>query len=155
MKKISTFVLLLLLSLSFNKSFASEWLFEEALNLNYWPIMYEFSLSEVNEYNFKDKTLKNSYEELKKLDSLAKVEIMKAYQNWDYDYYTIKSVVKNYNDFIYNSNKFFYFLWMVDSNNKLKSDKEVQDWILKHYKDLNASYDKVKNLLKIETSYYY
>lgn len=155
MKKISTFVLLLLLSLSFNKSFASEWLFEEALNLNYWPIMYEFSLSEVNEYNFKDKTLKNSYEELKKLDSLAKVEIMKAYQNWDYDYYTIKSVVKNYNDFIYNSNKFFYFLWMVDSNNKLKSDKEVQDWILKHYKALNASYDKVKNLLKIETSYYY
>lgn len=155
MKKISTFVLLLLLLLSFNKSFASEWLFEEALNLNYWPIMYEFSLSEVNEYNFKDKTLKNSYEELKKLDSLAKVEIMKAYQNWDYDYYTIKSVVKNYNDFIYNSNKFFYFLWMVDSNNKLKSDKEVQDWILKHYKALNASYDKVKNLLKIETSYYY
>lgn len=155
MRKISTFVLLLLLSLSFNKSFANEWLFEEALNLNYWPIMYEFSLSDVKEYSFKDKTLKNSYEELKRLDSIAKVEIIKAYQNWDYDYYTIKSVVKNYNDFIYNSNKFFYFLWMVDSNNKLKNDKEVQDWILKHYKALNASYDKVKNLLKIENQFYY
>lgn len=150
MKKISTFVLFLLLIFSFNKASASDSLFEDLLNLDDWIYIYDLSLSKIDDYNFNDYSLNNIYVTYKEYDAIFKDEIIFAYNNGDYDEYKMNSIVKNYNTFVYNTNKFFYYLNLVDKNNTLKNDKNIQNAISKHYKSVKSSYVKVKNLLKIE-----
>lgn len=150
MKKIATFVLSMILVFSCTKTFASDSLFEELLNLDDGVYIYELSLSKVDSYSFSDDSLRNIYETYKYYDSLTKEEIIRAYENGDYDEYKMNWIVKNYNTFVYNTNKFFYFLNMVDNNPELKDDKSIQNAILKNYKSVKSSYNKVKNLLKVE-----
>jgi hypothetical protein len=140
----------MILVFSFSKTFASDSLFEDLLNLDDWVYIYELSLSKVDNYSFSDDSLRNIYETYKYYDSITKEEIIRAYENWDYDEYKMNGIVRNYNTFVYNTNKFFYFLSTVDWNNSLKNDKNIQKAILKNYKAVKSSYSKVKNLLKVE-----
>lgn len=150
MKKIATIIIWLttFFSIANITNADEEGAFEKLLNLNNWPFIYELSLPKLDNYNFKDASLRKTYTTFKKYDQIARNEIISKYDEWLYDYYTMKWIVRSYGNFIYNNNMFFNYLNMVDKNSYLKNDKITQDYVLKYYKATAESYQKVEDLLK-------
>ncbi len=120
---------------------------EEILNLNYWPVIYDLTLEKLDNYSFNDYYLQNTYDELVSADNQVRSEIINSYKNWVYDYNTINWIVKNYKTFISYTNDFFYFSKLIDKKPYLKDDIEIQDWLLKSYKNSQIYYKKVKSLV--------
>ena len=107
-----------------NNVFAEEtskrWLIENLLNLEYGPITYELTLESLDRYSFRDVKLKRVYTDLVKYDSLTRTAIIDAYKEWSYDYYTTNGLVKNYSNFVYHTNQFFYYLNLIDKKKSLE-----------------------------------
>lgn len=131
---------------------SQDWLIENILNLNYWPVIYDLNLEKLDNYTFNDYTLKRTYSNLVTYDKLVRSDIINSYKAWKYDYYTINWIIKNYKSFISYTNDFFYFLKLVDKYPYLKDDVEIQDWILTSYKNSQSYYKKVKNLVAKKVS---
>lgn len=121
---------------------------EDLLDLNYGPIEYELSLDSIDTYNFKNYSLKRTYQYMVKYDGLIRNEIVNQYEMGTYSYETTQWIVKNYKSFVYYTNQLFYFLNLVEKNPYLKDDFEVQNGILKNYKLAASYYKKTKNLIQ-------
>ncbi len=148
MKKFTKAILFIFLIFSIENTYASnDWILEELLNINYWPVSYDLSLEKLDNYNFKNKTLAKKYSDLVKIDDIIRQQVINKFQNDDYSYTTTNAIVRNYKDFIYYTNNFFYFLSVMDKNPSLKSDVEIQAWLLESYKESVNSYKKVKRLI--------
>lgn len=148
MKKFTKAILFIFLIFSIENTYASnDWILEELLNINYWPVSYDLSLEKLDNYNFKNKTLAKKYSDLVKIDDIIRQQVINKFQNDDYSYTTTNAIVRNYKDFISYTNNFFYFLSVMDKNPSLKSDIEIQAWLLESYKELVNSYKKVKRLI--------
>lgn len=151
MKKISILFIILLIIISFNleKTNADDnWILNEILNLEYGPFQYELSLPVLDEYTFNNNNLQNRYNTFIKFDKISREQIIIAYKNWDYDYYRMNWIVMTYSNFVYNVNKFFFFLDRIDSNPSIAQNREIQFWVLKFYKASYFEYNKLQNLLK-------
>jgi len=125
----------------------SRWIIENLLNLNYWPEIYNLSLETLDTYYFNDNYLKQVYSNTKSMDSLVRKKIIDSYKNGVYSYTTTNWIINNYKKFIYYTNKFFYYLSLVDDNHSLRKDKEVQSWLLRSYENSRIYYKKVKYLI--------
>lgn len=148
MKKFTKAILFIFLIFSIENTYASnDWILEELLNINYWPVSYDLSLEKLDNYNFKNKTLAKKYSDLVKIDYIIRQQVINKFQNDDYSYTTTNAIVRNYKDFISYTNNFFYFLSVMDKNPSLKSDIEIQAWLLESYKESVNSYKKVKRLI--------
>lgn len=148
MKKFTKAILFIFLIFSIENTYASnDWILEELLNINYWPVSYDLSLEKLDNYNFKNKTLAKKYSNLVKIDDIIRQQVINKFQNDDYSYTTTNAIVRNYKDFISYTNNFFYFLSVMDKNPSLKSDIEIQAWLLESYKESVNSYKKVKRLI--------
>lgn len=148
MKKFTKAILFIFLIFSIENTYASnDWILEELLNINYWPVSYDLSLEKLDNYNFKNKTLAKKYSDLVIIDDIIRQQVINKFQNDDYSYTTTNAIVRNYKDFIYYTNNFFYFLSVIDKNPSLKSDIEIQAWLLDSYKESVNSYKKVKRLI--------
>lgn len=148
MKKFTKAILFIFLIFSIENTYASnDWILEELLNINYWPVSYDLSLEKLDNYNFKNKTLAKKYSDLVKIDDIIRQQVINKFQNDDYSYTTTNAIVRNYKDFISYTNNFFYFLSVMDKNPSLKSDIEIQAWLLESYKESVNSYKKVKRLI--------
>lgn len=146
MKKITSFIITLIVFFSsLSISFAEEWYIERLLDLNYWVEQYNINLSSINYIHFNDAKYNNIYNELKTIDSILRNEFMKKYRNWEYKYYQTNWIIKNYNYFVYYTNKFFFYLKMKESN---KNYKELDTAIINSYRNMRSSYTKVKNIVK-------
>ena len=146
MKKIITFIITLSIILSsLSTTFAEEWYIERLLDLNYQVEEYSLDLTEINYIHFNDDKYNKMYNELKTVNSLLKKWFITNYKNWEFDYYQISWIVKNYNDFIYHTNQFFFFI-------KLKEQrpyyKELDSAILNSSRNMRSSYSKVKNITR-------
>jgi hypothetical protein len=104
-------------------------------------------LIKLDNYAFKDTSARRVYDNFKNYDNAARIELMKSFENEDYDYTTMNAISRNYKNFVYYTNKLFYFLSLVDKNHSLNDDAEVQYQILSNYRASKSSYDKVKVLL--------
>ncbi len=148
MKKFTKAILFIFLIFSIENTYASnDWILEELLNINYWPVSYDLSLEKLDNYNFKNKTLAKKYSDLVKIDDIIRQQVINKFQNDAYSYTTTNAIVRNYKDFISYTNNFFYFLSVMDKNPSLKSDIEIQAWLLESYKESVNSYKKVKRLI--------
>lgn len=124
-----------------------KWLIENLLNLEYWPLTYELTLEKLDRYSFKDPSLKRIYADLVKYDSFTRTAIIDAHKDWVYDYYTTNGIVKNYSNFVYYTNSFFYYLSLIDKNKTLENNHEIQDAVLSNYKNSQSYYKKVQSLI--------
>lgn len=146
MKKIITFIITLSVILSsLSTTFAEEWYIERLLDLNYWVEQYNLDLSNIDYIYFNDDKYNRIYRELKTVDSILKKWFMKNYRNWKLEYYQISWIVTNYNNFIYHTNQFFFFL-------KLKEQRpyytELDSAIINSSRNMRSSYNKVKNITR-------
>lgn len=148
MKKFYLIILSIFLFFStLNANAKQEDLIEQMLNLNFWSQVFELNLKQLNNYNFKDVRLKKLYNTLKSYDRSIRKSVIKAYQNDDYDYYTINWIIKNYTQFISYTNDFFYYISLTDKDKSLLNDTEIQNAILYTFKNSNEYYKKVKRLI--------
>lgn len=121
-------------------------LIEDVLNLNFWPIIYDLTLDEIDNYQFKNSHIKASYNHMKRYDQLVRKEIVKQYMNGNYSTTTINGIVKNYKLFVYHTNELFYFFSQIERYPSLKNEVDIQDGILKSYRLAQSYYQRVKAL---------
>lgn len=147
MKKVFFIIISIFFIFSTQNTLAKEnGLIEDLLNLNYWPMVYDLDGEHLNSYSFKNKKLKKVYSTMSQYDSLIRDEIIYQFQQWTYSYETTNGIIKNYKNFIYYTNQLFYFLNEIEKKPSLKNDFEIQDALLKNYKNSASYYKKVKNL---------
>jgi hypothetical protein len=148
MKKIFLGILTIFLIFSIENVFAKKnWLIEDLLDLNNWPLIYDLNLEKLDKYSFKDKNLKNKYLTLVWYDKIIRNGIIYQYQKWTYSTATIKWIIRNYKSFVYYTNQLFYLFKQVEKYPHLKDDVDMQDGILMTYKNVAWYYKKVKNLV--------
>jgi len=146
MKKITTSIIMLTIFFSsFSVSFAEEWYIEKILDLNFWVEEKKLDLSEINNIYFKTSKYTYTYEQLKIADSTLRKGFMEKYRNWDFEYYQTNWIVTNYNNFIYYTNKFFFYLKIKEQNNNFV---ELDTAIINSYTNMRSSYRKVKELIR-------
>jgi len=144
-KIIKTIITLSIILSSLSTTFAEEWYLEKLLDLNYWVEQYNLNLSNINYIYFWDDKYNRIYNELKTVDSLLKNGFMKQYRNWDFEYYQINWIIINYNNFIYHTNQFLFFIKLKEQNNNYV---ELDSAIINSSKNMKSSYNKVKNITR-------
>lgn len=149
MKKIILLIIAIfsLFSIENNVLANNQWFIGSLMNFETGPISYELSLEKLDTYSFKDTNLKRIYTDLVKYDSLTRRAILNAHQEGSYDYYTTNGIVKNYSNFVYHTNNFFYYLSLMDKNKTLENNHEIQDAVLSNYKSSQNYYKKVQSLI--------
>lgn len=146
MKKIIIFIISFTIFLSSqSNTFAEEWYIERLLDLNYWVEELTLGLSELEYVQFNTAQYDNMYNELKNADWLLRTEFMKKYRNWEYTYSQINWIITNYNNFIYYTNKFFYYLKLKESG---YSYTELDSAMIKSFTNMRNSYRHVQNNAK-------
>ena len=145
-KIIKTIIALTIIFTSLSTTFAEEeWYIEKLLDLNYWIEEYQLNLSSIDYIHFNEYKYNRVYTELKRIDSILKIDFMQKYRDWEYEYYQINWIVTNYNNFVYYSNQFLFFLKIKEQNNNFV---ETNDAILRSYRNMLSSFTKVKNIAK-------
>ena len=84
------------------------------------------------------------FEDFKETDRLLKDKIISKYRVWDFSYYRVNDIISNYKNFVYYTNKLFYYVSLKESN---PSFKEVDIAILKNYRKMRTYYEKIKILI--------
>lgn len=146
MKKIISIIITLTLILSsLSTTFAEEWYIERLFDLNYNIEETNLNLSQINYIHFNEEKYNRIYNEFKTVDSILKKWFMKNYREWNYEYYQINWIITNYNNFIYHTNQFFFFIKLKEQNNNYTENNTA---IIRSYTNMRSSYNKVKNLIK-------
>ena len=108
--------------------------------------MYHYLvLAELDNIHFKNNLFNKVHNQLKEADKILKKDIIRRYRNWEYEYYQVNWIVKNYKNFIYHANQFFYYLKIEEQH---PNYRDLDTAILRSYRNMNSSYKKVKNLIK-------
>lgn len=117
--------------------------------LEFTPGIAEFDLwlEELETVNFSTKINKEKYNDLYAQDQKIRSIVIELYENGELSEYEVNGVIKNYKNFIYYTNEYFYYLRAQEKNSKLKKDAEVNDALLKNYKNSQASFKKVKAVI--------
>ena len=145
--QISTITILLFFWVN-NNTLALEWYsegyIEKLLDINYWVEEYDLELISVKEVYFYTPEFKKMFEEFKKVDRVLKKEIITNYRNGNFDYYQANNIVSNYKNFVYHTNKLFYYVSIKESTPNFK---ETDTAILKNYRKMRSYYYRVKILV--------
>lgn len=150
-KSISVFIIFIFAILSniivSPVTYWSNWIIEDEFDLNFGPAEIEISLWKIDNFSFKKSSNKSKYNNLKKYDTLIREQIMFLAREWVYDSYELNGIIMDYKNFIYYTNRYFYFLSILDKNPKLINDVWIQEWYLKSYKSMADYYKKTKFLI--------
>jgi len=148
MKKIFNIILAIFLIFSIKNTFASSQNLEDVLNLDIWPANYTINLAKINNFSFKTKALSDKHEKVKNIDKTLKKIIIQKFNNWDFSENKTNSLIKNYSNFVYYVNDFFYYMKIIDNNESMKNNIEVQKWILDSYKNMKIYYKNIFNIIR-------
>ncbi len=130
---------------NFYITFAEEWYIEKLLDLNYWVEQKKLDLSKIDYISFQSSKYNYIYEQIIISDSTLREWFMKKYRNWDFEYYQTNWIITNYNNFVYYTNQFFFYLKIKEQNNNFV---ELDTAIINSYTNMRSSYRKVKNIIK-------
>lgn len=144
MKKI-IFTIIMIFFIFSNNVFAKEGLLEKTLDLNYWPESFKLNLETLKTKKFKNKQLNNIFYKIKNIDTILRKTFITKYRKKQFSYYQMNDIVRDYNYFIFHTNKFFYY---YDLKEKFWNDGEINDAILEHYTLARQYFYEIKNDLK-------
>lgn len=143
MRKIFSIIISFIVFSTFSFANASEWLLEQNLDLNYWPESFELRLTTVWNYNFKNKNNQNTFTNFQYLNNALRENLIKANQEWKFSSNKINWLVREYNLFVYHTNKLFEYISIKEKNPKY-SDADTA--ISKNYKSARSYFEKLKNI---------
>ncbi len=146
MKKITNLIIFFsLIFSSLSTTFAEEWYIEKVLNLNFAKQEYSINLEKIEYVNFSTSYNKRMYDNIKKANNTLKDSFIAKYKSWEYEYYQINGIIKNYSNFIYHTNNLFYFLKIRERGCDYK---ELDTAIIRSYTNMKSSFTKVRNIVK-------
>ena len=143
MRKIFSIIISFIVFSIFSFTNASEWLLEQNLDLNYWPESFELSLSTIWNYKFNNKNNQNTFKNFQYLNNALRENLIKANQEWKFSSNKINWLVREYNLFVYHTNKLFEYISMKEKKPKY-SDADTA--ISKNYKSARSYFEKLKNI---------
>lgn len=143
MRKIFSIIISFIVFSTFSFANASEWLLEQNLDLNYWPESFELRLTTVWNYNFKNKNNQNTFTNFQYLNNALRENLIKANQEWKFSSNKINWLVREYNLFVYHTNKLFEYISIKEKKPKY-SDADTA--ISKNYKSARSYFEKLKNI---------
>ncbi|MDD2871238.1 MAG: hypothetical protein PHS49_04565 [Candidatus Gracilibacteria bacterium] len=128
-----------------NNTFADDGYIVNMLNLNSQNEENNINLANLDNIQFYNADYSNKYNQLKNIDKVFKKEFIKKYKNGEYSYYQINGIISNYKNFIYYTNKYFYFLKIKKQNQNYREiDQAISNSIINMKNYLN----RVKNIVK-------
>lgn len=146
MQKLSSLIIILFLVFFLGKiNSTSADFIEDTLKMDtkLEEINFEFYFLENPRLNSKKN--QKQYYKINRLNNKIKIALIKKYKNNEFGYYQMQGIIKNYNNFIYYTNKYFKEL----KNKELYwNTKEIESNIYKNFRNMKSSYSKFKNLVK-------
>jgi uncharacterized protein YjbI with pentapeptide repeats len=143
MKKI-IFNIILFLSIFSIVNLTNADFFEQTLDLNNWLENINFHTVKLTNFNLRDKVKQRQFEKIKKVNPLIKKAILRQYNNKKFNYYQTQSIIKNYNNFLYYTNKYFEAL----KDKEIYWDtKEVNRSIYYNFLNMKFYYIKFKDAI--------
>jgi len=130
-------------TLNFNFSYAD--FFEDTFNLKTNLEKLEFNFVTIKNYNLKDPELNKQNQILVKLNPIIQEAILKRYKNDDFGYYQTQVIVRDYNNFIYYSDKYFESL---KDKEIYWNTPEVKRSIYLNFRNMKSYYYKFKDNLQ-------
>lgn len=103
----------------------------------------EIDLKHINYITIRSEKYNKVQSELKTADIYLRTWIITNYKSWEYWYYQTQGIIKNYNSFVYYTNQFFYYLQQKEY---YPNYTNIDDEVIKSYKNMKIYYTKVKNL---------
>ena len=137
--------IILFLSLFSIMSFvqAKEGYVENLLEFGQWPEAFDINIVSIEPLTFADSGLQKKYDDFVKTADTLKTAFIWEYANGKFDYYKMQAIINNYNNFVYHTNKFFFYL---NEKEKHPSLKELTRAISKNYKLSRSYFQNIKNL---------
>ncbi len=105
------------------------------------PEAFEINTIEVQNLTFTNSALQKKYDDYVKATQTLKTALITEYANGNLEYYQVQGLIKNYNNFVYHSNKFFYYL---SEKEKYPELRELTDAISRNYKLSRTYFMKIK-----------
>lgn len=123
---------------------ADEWYMEKLLELNTGLEVYELGLAEMDVMTFSEQSLQNTYDEFIRVDWVLRNEFIRMYRAGEINYAQMRDLVVNYNNYIYYTNKTFYYLRQKELG---FDNKETQRAIRNWYSSMRTYYVRVKGVI--------
>lgn len=124
--------------------YAERWYIEELLELPTWPEAFDINIQTLPTYTFKNKKTQNLFNSYKNISVVLKNEFLFQYENETISQYMMRDLIRNYNLFIYHTNKMFYYISLKDKDPWLD---DVIYPISKNYSLSRIHYNKIKNII--------
>jgi len=144
MKRFIATIIVLLASFSiWNKAFALKSI-DSLLEIETGVEGFELSLPRLESHSFRTEAIINVYEEFRSTNELLRGEIMNKYRNREFSYYQMQGIVKSYSQFVYHTNKLFWYLSIKDTGFR---EKTIDTAILRSYQNVRIHYNRMKHLI--------
>lgn len=122
---------------------SSRWYIDMLLDFPYWVEEMAMNVEEINYIYFFEEDSQKLYDNYRIAENVLKNEVVNLYKNDVLDYYTMNWIIKNYNLFIYHTNKMFYYI----QTKEVRYDNQLNKIILEHYELSRQYYNTVKHLI--------
>lgn len=126
-----------------NAAESKEWFIEQLLNLNHWVEEYDITLAHLDPLFFSDPETREMYETMKQINKALRAQIIDQYRNKELQYPEIWAIVSAHKKFIFYTNRLFYYISLKEQG---QSYGELDDAVLKSYKNVRIYYRKIKYL---------
>jgi hypothetical protein len=103
------------------------------------------NLSKIEDIYFVDSDNQEVFDSFKNTSEILRDEILRKYENDEFEYYTMQGIVSNYNSFVYYTNKLFYYLSIREQNSSL--DAETENGVSKNYSKSRNYFKRLKYLI--------
>jgi len=145
MKKITILIIasLFLFSSIFTAN-AQEGYMEQLLELNTGLEVYELSIPKMDVMTFSESSLQNTYNEFIRVDGILRNEFIRQYRLGELTYYQMRDIITNYSNYIYYTNRTFYYLRQKELG---YDNKETQRAIKNGYSSMRTYYVRVKGVI--------
>ncbi len=138
---ISLFFLFWIVTPSFSQN---RWYIENILDLNYWIEVLEISKINTHNYYFNNYQTYRIYNAFKATSRVLKNEIIRKYRDNTIWYYQMKWLITNYTNFIYYTNKYFFFMKQKEI---YSNDKIINNAIIDNLTQAKSYYMRMKFLI--------
>jgi hypothetical protein len=145
MKKIFSIIVFIFIFSIPNFANANEWYIEQLLQLKVGPEAFTMNLSKIEDIYFVDSDNQEVFDSFKNTSEILRDEILRKYENDEFEYYTMQGIVSNYNSFVYYTNKLFYYLSIREQNSSL--DAETENGVSKNYSKSRNYFKRLKYLI--------
>ncbi len=147
MKKIM--ICIIMLSSFFSSIFsvsAQKWFLSDLLEIQTGLEVYDLeNIPKLTSQNYSNAAVQETYNEFMRVDSLLRNEFIRQYRNWDISYYQISDIIQNYKDFLYYTNKTF---WYISETERWLRGPQLNNAIADSYSNMRMSYNRIINILK-------